>query len=289
MDWVNAIIQGVMLGGFYALFATGLSLVFGVMKLVNLAHGDLSVLAAFIAVAILDVLPINPLLSLALVVPAMFVIGWLLQRYILDYALGPDPMPALLVTFGLSVIIQNVLLETFSADSQGLDAGRLEDVALSLGKGLAVGWFPLLTLALAVAVLAGLQLFLSRTRTGRAFRATSDDQRVARLMGIDNRHIYALSMALALGVVALAGVFMGIRTTFSPGIGPARLIFAYEAVIMGGLGSLWGTLLGGIVLGVAQVIGAQIEPGWQALAGHVVFLLVLAFKPSGLLSRKEGA
>ena len=289
MDWVNAIIQGVMLGGFYALFATGLSLVFGVMKLVNLAHGDLSVLAAFIAVAILDVLPINPLLSLALVVPAMFVIGWLLQHYILDYALGPDPMPALLVTFGLSVIIQNVLLETFSADSQGLDAGRLEDVALSLGKGLAVGWFPLLTLALAVAVLAGLQLFLSRTRTGRAFRATSDNQRVARLMGIDNRRIYALSMALALGVVALAGVFMGIRTTFSPGVGPARLIFAYEAVIMGGLGSLWGTLLGGIVLGVAQVIGAQIEPGWQALAGHVVFLLVLAFKPSGLLSRKEGA
>ncbi len=289
MDWVNAIIQGVMLGGFYALFATGLSLVFGVMRLVNLAHGDLSVLAAFIAVAILDVLPINPLLSLALVVPAMFVIGWLLQRYILDYSLGPDPMPALLVTFGLSVIIQNVLLETFSADSQGLDAGRLEDVALSLGKGLAVGWFPLLTLALAVAVLAGLQLFLSRTRTGRAFRATSDNQRVARLMGIDNRRIYALSMALALGVVALAGVFMGIRTTFSPGIGPARLIFAYEAVIMGGLGSLWGTLLGGIVLGVAQVIGAQIEPGWQALAGHVVFLLVLAFKPSGLLSRKESA
>jgi branched-chain amino acid transport system permease protein len=289
MDWVNAIIQGVMLGGFYALFATGLSLVFGVMRLVNLAHGDLSVLAAFIAVAILDVLPINPLLSLGLVVPTMFVIGWLLQRFILDHSLGPDPMPALLVTFGLSVIIQNVLLETFSADSQGLDAGRLEDVALSLGKGLAVGWFPLLTLALAVAVLAGLQLFLSRTRTGRAFRATSDNQRVARLMGIDNRRIYALSMALALGVVALAGVFMGIRTTFSPGIGPARLIFAYEAVIMGGLGSLWGTLLGGIVLGVAQVIGAQIEPGWQALAGHVVFLLVLAFKPSGLLSRKESA
>lgn len=285
MDWVNAVIQGVMLGGFYALFATGLSLVFGVMKLVNLAHGDLSVLAAFIAVAILDVLPISPLLAIALVVPAMFVIGWLLQRFILDYSLGPDPMPALLVTFGLSVIIQNLLLELFSADSQGLDAGRLEDVALSVGGGIAVGWFPLLTLVLAVLVLVGLQVFLSRTRTGRAFRATSDNQRVARLMGIDNRRIYALSMALALGVVAVAGVFMGIRTTFAPGIGPARLIFAYEAVIIGGLGSVWGTLLGGIVLGVAQVIGAQIEPGWHALAGHVVFLAILAFRPSGLLSR----
>ncbi|MHB8867693.1 MAG: branched-chain amino acid ABC transporter permease [Thermoleophilia bacterium] len=289
MDWVNAILQGVMLGGFYALFATGLSLVFGVMKLVNLAHGDLSVLAAFIAVAILDVVPINPLLAMALVVPIMFVIGWLLQRYILDHSLGPDPMPALLVTFGLSVIIQNLLLEVFSADSQGLDAGRLEDEALSLGGGLTVGWFPLLTFVLAVLVLVGLQLFLSRTRTGRAFRATSDNQRVARLMGIDNRRIYALSMAIALGVVAVAGVFMGIRTTFAPGIGPARLIFAYEAVIMGGLGSVWGTLVGGIVLGVAQVIGAQIEPGWQALAGHVVFLAVLAFKPSGLLSRRGAA
>jgi branched-chain amino acid transport system permease protein len=289
MDWVNAIIQGVMLGGFYALFATGLSLVFGVMKLVNLAHGDLSVLAAFIAVAILDVLPINPLLAMALVVPIMFLIGWLLQRYILDHSLGPDPMPALLVTFGLSVIIQNLLLEVFTADSQGLDAGRLEDVALSLGGGLAVGWFPLLTFVLAVLVLVGLQLFLSRTRTGRAFRATSDNQRVARLMGIDNRRIYALSMGIALGIVAVAGVFMGIRTTFAPGIGPARLIFAYEAVIMGGLGSVWGTLVGGILLGVAQVIGAQIEPGWQALAGHVVFLAVLAFRPSGLLSRKGAA
>ncbi len=289
MDWVNAIIQGVMLGGFYALFATGLSLVFGVMKLVNLAHGDLSVLAAFIAVAILDVLPINPLLAMALVVPIMFLIGWLLQRYILDHSLGPDPMPALLVTFGLSVIIQNLLLEVFTADSQGLDAGRLEDVALSLGGGLAVGWFPLLTFVLAVLVLVGLQLFLSRTRTGRAFRATSDNQRVARLMGIDNRRIYALSMGIALGIVAVAGVFMGIRTTFAPGIGPARLIFAYEAVIMGGLGSVWGTLVGGILLGVAQVIGAQIEPGWQALAGHVVFLAVLAFRPNGLLSRKGAA
>lgn len=289
MDWVNAVLQGVMLGGFYALFATGLSLVFGVMKLVNLAHGDLSVLAAFIAVAILDVLPINPLLAMLLVVPTMFVIGWVLQRYILDHSLGPDPMPALLVTFGLSVIIQNLLLEVFSADSQGLDAGRLEDAALSLGGGLAVGWFPLLTFILAMLVLVGLQLFLSRTRTGRAFRATSDNQRVARLMGIDNRRIYALSMAIALGVVAVAGVFMGIRTTFAPGIGPARLIFAYEAVIIGGLGSVWGTLVGGILLGVAQVIGAQIEPGWQALSGHVVFLAILAFRPSGLLSRRGAA
>lgn len=287
MDWVNAVLQGVMLGGFYALFATGLSLVFGVMRLVNLAHGDLSVLAAFMAVAILDVFSVNPLVVLGLVVPVMFALGWVLQRYVLDNVLGPDPMPALLVTFGLSVIIQNLLLEIFSADSQGLDAGKLEDSALSLGGGLAVGWFPLLTFVLAVVVLVSLQLFLSRTRLGRAFRATSDNQRVARLMGINNRRIYALAMGISLAVVAVAGVFMGIRTTFTPSVGPARLIFAYEAVIMGGLGSLWGTLLGGIVLGVAQVVGAQIEPGWQALAGHVVFLAVLAFKPEGLLGRGE--
>jgi branched-chain amino acid transport system permease protein len=286
MTWVNDVVQGLLLGGLYALFATGLSLMFGVMRLVNLAHGDLSIVAAFLALAIVDAVPVNPLWTLPLVVPLMFGVGWLLQRGVLNFTLrGADPLPPVLVTFGLSIIIQNLLLEVFSADSQGLDAGRVEDASIRISDRLAVGWFPLLTLVVGIAVLAGLQLVISRTRLGRAFRATADDQETARLMGIDHRNVYAVATGIALATVAIAGIFLGIRTTFAPSVGPTRLIFAFEAVVIGGLGSIWGTLAGGLVLGVAQTLGAQVSPGWGVLAGHLVFLAVLAFRPTGLLGR----
>ena len=286
MTWVNLVIQGILLGGLYALFASGLSLIFGVMKLVNLAQGDLSNVAAFLALIVVDTLGWSPFASLLIVVPLMCGLGYVLQRYILNRTLERGPMPPLLVTFGLAVVIQNLLLEAFSADSQGLDAGRIEDTALVVTDRLAVGWLPLITMAVAIAVIAALQLFLGRTQMGRGFRATSDNQKAAQLVGINNQRLYGLAMALALGTAAIAGVFIGIRTTFTPDAGSLRLIFAYEAVIMGGLGSLWGTLVGGIVLGVAQTIGSQINPGFGVLAGHLVFLAVLAFRPEGLFAKK---
>lgn len=286
MAWVNDIIQGILLGGLYALFAAGLSLIFGVMRLVNLAHGDFSILAAYLALVIVGPLNINPFLSIVFVMAIMAVFGYVLQRGLLNHAMDAGPMPPILVTFGISIIIQNVLLEIFSANSKGLDAGRIENSAITLSNQVTIGWFPLLTLATSVVVLFALQLLLSRTRLGRAFRATSDNQRAAQLMGIDNRHLYGLAMSIAMATAAIAGVFIGIRTTFSPGIGPARLIFGYEAVIIGGLGSLWGTLVGGIVLGVAQTVGAHINQGWGILAGHVVFLAVLAFRPHGLFAKQ---
>ena len=285
MGWLDAIIQGVLLGGLYALFATGLSLIFGVMRLVNIAHGDLIVLAAFLGLAMVNGTGVHPLLSLIVTVPVMAAIGYALQRGILNLTLGRDILPPLLVTFGLSIIIQNVLLEVFSADTQRLKAGALETASIAIGEQIAIGWFPLIVFLAAVAVIAGLQLLLYRTRLGTAFRATSDDHRTAALMGIDNRHVFALAMALALGVVALAGTFMAIRTNFSPAIGPARLLYAFEAVIIGGLGSLWGTLAGGVILGVAQAIGAKFHPGGQILAGHVAFLIVLVLRPNGLFPR----
>jgi len=284
--WVNAVIQGILLGGLYALFATGLSLVFGVMRLVNLAHGDLSILAAFLLVAIVDSIGLDPWLGLVLVVPAMFVIGYLLQYGLLNITLSSGVLAPLLVTFGLAIILQNVLLEVFSADSRGLDAGTIETKSIHLSDELSIGWFPLITFLVSVVLLGALQLMLSRTRLGRVLRATADDQGAAQLMGIDHRRVYALAMGIALGTVALAGVFLGMRTTFAPGIGPARLIFAFEAVIIGGLGSLWGTLVGGVVLGVAQTVGAQISPGWGVLTGHLVFLAILATRPTGLFARQ---
>jgi branched-chain amino acid transport system permease protein len=285
MEWLNAVVQGVLLGGLYALLATGLSLVFGVMRLVNLAHGDLGILGAFLALVVVEATGIGPLASLVVVVPVMMVLGYLLQRVILDRTLDGGVLPPLLVTFGLADVLQNGLLTAFTADSQGLDAGAIETASLRLTSQIAVGWMPLLTLVVAVAVLMALQLMLDRTSLGRALRATADDAPAAQLVGIDDRHIFAIAMAIALGTVAIGGVFLGIRTTFGPLDGPARLIFAFEAVIIGGLGSLWGTLLGGIILGIAQTVGNQIDPAYQILAGHLVFLVVLLLRPTGLFSR----
>jgi branched-chain amino acid transport system permease protein len=283
--WLDTIVQGILLGGLYALFATGLSLIFGVMRLVNLAHGDFSILAAFLAVAIVQALDLNPLLALVLVAPVMAAVGYALQRLVLNPLLGRGILPAVLVTFGLSIVIQNGLLEAFSADSRRLNPGGIETASLPLGGGLAVGWFPLLTLAVAVVLLSGLSLVIGHTALGRAFRAASDDGPTAALMGVDNGRLYAFAMALSLAIVAIGGIFLGIRTTFTFSSGPDRLLFAFEAVIIGGLGSLWGTLVGGIILGVAQVAGARISPGWGVLTGHLVFLAVLLLRPSGLFAK----
>ena len=287
MDWVNTVVQGVLLGGLYAMFAAGLSLIFGVMRLVNIAHGDLIVLAAYLALVTTTALGINPLLSLIIVVPVMAVVGYGLQKFLLNKTLGDDLLPPLLVTFGISVIIQNGLLELFSADSQKLQAGAIEVESLRVANELTVGVLPLLQFVLAIVVIGGLQFVFYRTALGRAFRATSDDPAMAQMMGLDNRHIFSLAMALSLAVVAVAGVLLAVRTNFDPSIGPGRLIFGFEAVIIGGLGSLWGTLIGGIVLGVAQGIGAKIDPGWQLLAGHIAFLVILAIKPSGLFPKVQ--
>ena len=288
VEWLNIILQGVLVGGLYAMFAAGLSLIFGVMRLVNIAHGDLIVLAAYLALVTTETLGLNPLLSIVIVAPLMALIGYVLQRGILNRTLGDDLLPPLLVTFGLSVIIQNGLLELFTADSRKLLAGPIEVASINLGSGLAVGMLPLLQFVLAVVVIAGLQVLFYRTALGRAFRATSDDQTVAQLVGLDNRHVFGMAMALSLAIVAIAGVLLAVRANFDPSIGPARLIFGFEAVIIGGLGSMWGTLAGGIILGVAQAIGAQLDPGWQVLAGHIAFLVILAVRPEGLFPKVQG-
>jgi branched-chain amino acid transport system permease protein len=285
VTWVNAIIQGILLGGLYALFATGLSLSFGVMRFVNLAHGDLAILAAFMTMSLSTTLDLNPLVALLVVLPGAFLFGYLLQRLVFDRVVGVDPAFQIVATFGLGVVIQNLLDEKYTADTQGLDVGGLETSSIKINDEISVGWMPLITLLCAVAVLAGLALFMKRTRIGRAFRATSDDADAARLMGVDVRRVFAIAMALAIATVALAGVLFGARSSFDPTIGPARLIYAFEAVIIGGLGSLWGTLVGGIILGVAQGIGRQVDPQWGELAGHGVFLLVLVLRPTGLFGK----
>jgi len=284
MIWIDSLIQGILLGGLYALFAAGLSLVFGIMRLVNLAHGDLIVFSAYITLAFVSLLGLHPFWAAIVAAPVMFGIGWLLQRLVLNRVLGPDILPPLLVTFGLSIVLQNALLETWSADSRRLSVGALETASLSLGP-ITVGVLPVMTFVTAILVIIVLNQISFKTELGRAFRATSDDPVTAQLMGIRPNSIFAAAMGLAMVIAVIAALYLGIRANFDPSIGPARLIYAFEAVIIGGLGSLWGTLLGGIIIGVAQTIGATINPEWQILAGHIAFLVVLSIKPRGLMPR----
>ena len=285
LSWIDAILQGVLLGGLFALFAAGLSLMFGIMRLVNLAHGDLIVFAAFLILFIMDRLGANVFVATGVALPIMFAIGYVLQRYLLNRTLGKDILPPLLVTFGISIIIQNGLLETFSADSQRLQAFGIETQSWSLGGGIAVGVMPMMTFATAVVAIVTVNWIMYRTELGRAFRATSDDPSTAQLMGIDNHRVFAVATAIAFVVITLSALYFGNRAQFDPTIGAFRLLYAFEAVIIGGLGSLWGTLAGGIILGVAQTIGAKIDPEWQILAGHVMFLIVLVVRPRGLFPR----
>lgn len=285
LSWFDAILQGVLLGGLYALFAAGLSLMFGIMRLVNLAHGDLIVLAAFVILVIAETLGANIFIAALIALPVMFIVGFAMQQYLLNYTLGKDILPPLLVTFGISIVIQNGLLESFSADSRRLQVFGLETESWSLGGGIAVGVMPVMTFATAVLAILAVNWVMSRTELGRAFRATSDDPRTAQLMGIDNSRVFAIATGIAFVLITLSALYFGNRAQFDPTIGSFRLLYAFEAVIIGGLGSLWGTLAGGIILGVAQTIGAKIDPEWQLLAGHVVFLLVLVVRPRGLFPR----
>jgi branched-chain amino acid transport system permease protein len=282
---IDTIIQGILLGGLYALFAAGLSLIFGIMRLVNLAHGDLIVLAAFAILALAAWLGLDPFVATLAALPVMFAIGFALQHVLLNRTLGHGLLPPLLVTFGLSIIIENGLLQGFTADSQRLQAGAIETASVHLGGGIAIGVMPLITFASAVLVIIGLNVLFYKTALGRAFRATSDDLEIAELMGINHHRVFALAMGVAMIVATIAALYLGMRANFDPTIGPARLLYAFEAVIIGGLGSFWGTLAGGVVIGLAQAIGAKIDPEWQILAGHVAFLVVLVMRPRGLFPR----
>lgn len=285
MSWLNAVVQGVLLGGQYALLACGLSLVFGVMRIVNLAHGALAVAAAYLTLWLTEQTAVPVWLGLAAAVVVFAGVGYALQRSLLNHALDEGELAPLLITFGLAVIVVNLLQEAATANSRSIPVGSIGTASVRIVDGLSVGVFSLLTFGVALAVIGLIQLFLGRTATGRAMRATSDDPGAARLMGIDDRHVYALATAIAVASVAVAGGFLGMSTQFTPGYGDLVLIFAFEAVIIGGLGSLWGTFLGGLVLGVAQTVGAQVEPAYGVLAGHLVFLAVLAFRPTGLMPR----
>jgi len=281
-EWINTIVQGVLLGGLYALFAAGLSISFGVMRMINIAHGDMIILASYAAIVGASYLKLPMLFTVVLVVLVLSALGYGAQRLVFNRTLGGDLLRPLLLTFGLSIVIRESLQAVFSADVRSVDVGPIATATWNLGAQINIGVLPLVVMLVGLASIAALQWLFARSRMGRSFRATSDDADTASLMGVDRKHIYALAMVFASAMVALAGVFLVMRTTVSPTDGPARLIYAFEAVIIGGLGSLWGTVAGGVVLGVAQAIGSRLDPGWGILAGHLAFLAILWVRPQGL-------
>jgi branched-chain amino acid transport system permease protein len=286
MDILNVLIQGLLLGGLYALFATGLSLMFGVMRIVNLAHGDLAVVAAYLALVFVGQNFLPVWLVVVITVPVFGLIGYVVQRGLLGRSQKSGPLATLLVTFGLSIVLQNGLQQFFSADTRTIDAGWLTTAAWQINDQLSISYLALLTLVLALASIVFIQLFLTRSGLGRMMRASSDDPEIAAVVGGDSRHIYGIATAIAFGTVALAGLMFAMRSSFNPTLGPSQLLFAFEAVVIGGLGSLWGTLAGGAVLGLTQTFVAFVDPSWSILAGHLVFLAVLAFRPQGLIPRR---
>jgi len=289
---VNAVLQGIFLGAFYAVLACGLSLMFGVMRIINLAHGDLAVLGAYVIFVIVEHTGASAFVAFAVALPVMIVLGYVLQAIVLERSLKAGILTPLLATFGLSIVIQNLLQLGFSPDvhSLGGSAGSVTTASWQVTSGLSVSALGLLVLVVAVIVFGGLQLFLSKTRVGWMMRATAEDADAAELVGIDSRAVYARATAIAVGIAALGGLFLGIRSVFDPVSGPTQLIFAFEAVVIGGMGSLWGTLVGGIALGVAQTLGAQIHPQLAVMAGHLLFLAVLIVRFGGgrLLLRSMG-
>jgi branched-chain amino acid transport system permease protein len=285
MKWVDAVIQGLLLGGLYAQYAIGMSLMFGVMRIVNIAHGDLVVLLALIGISLAAAFGLGPGFIMLILIPVGALMGWGLQRGILNHLVGNDPLPSLIATFGLSLALQNLMLTIWRADTRSLDAGPLAIQSIELG-GIHVGVLPLGILAVATLLTWGMHVVLKTTRFGRALRASAADRDAATLSGIDTKIAYAKATAIAVAILGIAAVFQAARTTVSPADGGAQLIYAFEAVIIGGMGSIWGAFAGGLILGVAQVVGSRIDPGWGILIGHLVFLLVLAWRPQGIMSRR---
>jgi branched-chain amino acid transport system permease protein len=289
MTWLNAVIQGMLQGGIYALIACGLSLAFGVMRVVNIAHGDLAVCGAYLAMVLSTALGVPVWYTLPLVLPAAFAAGMGLQVLLLRRALRGGDFATVLVTFGLSIMIENLLQVGATANDRVLNAGAIGVASLRIGGQITLPWLFVAAFGTACLVLSTLQLLLSRTSWGRKVRAIADDTDTARLVGVRVGPIFATVAGIAVATAALAGVFIGTIGNFNPLTGTSTLIFAFEVVVIGGLGSLWGTLAGGIALGVTQVVVGEVNQAYAVLAVHLLFLLVLAVRPAGLFPAGQPA
>lgn len=281
-ELAQPILNGILLGGLYALIAIGMSMMFGIVKLVNLAHGDMMILSSYLAMVFAARLGINPFFTLVLTIPAMFIVGFFFQGFLINRVLGKAMEPPLLVAFGVSIILQNLLLTIFTPDARSI-ISSLATLSIVVTDYLSISVLYLVNFLTGLVVIALLYLFFQKTYLGRAIRAASDDQVAAQLMGINTKRTYGLAMGIAMMTAAVAGMLVGMTFTFYPHTGPQYLIIAFGVVVIGGLGSIKGTFVGGFILAMAQLLGAHyFGPGFQLLSGYVVLLIVLALRPQGI-------
>ena len=281
-DFAQPILNGILLGGLYAVIAIGMSTMFGIVKLVNLAHGDLMILSSFLCLSLITWFGISPLWTLPIIVPLMYFVGFFVQGYLLNRVLGREMEPPLLVAFGLSIIIQNLLLLVYTPDARSLMTS-LAVKTIPVTSYLSIPVIYLVDFLIGLAVIACLYYFFQKTYIGRAIRAASDDEMAAQLMGVNTKNIYAKAMGIAMMTAGVAGILVGMTFTFYPHTGAQYLIIAFGVVVIGGLGSMKGTLVGGLILAIAQLLGAQFfGPGYQLFCGYVVLLIVLAVRPQGI-------
>ncbi len=283
-DVLTPILMGVMLGGLYALIALGLSLVFGVMKLINLAHGDLVVLSSYLAYAVIVYLGLDPVMGLVGLIPFMFGLGFVIQKYLLGRGFAVSSEAPLIIAFGISLVLQNLNQIIWTPLSRGLNT-PYSNTSFFIGNR-QLPFTYLLDFAAGIVVMLALRAFLTGTYLGRAITAASQDRRAAQLMGINTESVYGYAFAIAMGSAAMAGVFLGMTFPFTPTSGTSFLTIAFGTVIIGGLGSVLGTLLGGVILGVFQTLGGYLlGPASQMLIVYVLVLVILAIRPRGLFGR----
>lgn len=287
MVYVETIINGILLGGLYGILGLGLALVFGVMRVINVAHGEFIVGAAVLAAMLLGVMPgLNPLVALIPVAAVAFVIGYLFQTLLLNTVVRRGDMLApMLVTFGVSIVIRNLMLAVFGSNPMAINAGPLAKASFEIA-GVHIGLLPLLTLVIAVTLFGLLQYAINATTFGKTVRATADNPEIVRLMGVNPKRVYALVMGIAFTMAAVAGVLLAMRTSFSATSGIDRILIAFEVVVLGGLGSFWGALIAGILLGVVQLLSFQFDANSGLLYAHLLFFLFLIIRPNGLLGAK---
>jgi len=287
-EFLQALVSGALLGGLFAITALGLSLVFGVMRLINLVHGELVVLGAYLALELTGRTGIDPLLTIVIVAPALFVLAAPVHRVLLEPLMDKGPEPALLTTFGLSIIAQNVFVLVWSGDTQALRAPYASssiDIA-----GLGVPAMYAISFALALVLCGGVHVLLQRTGVGREIRAASEDADAASALGVDVRRVHGLVYGLAAACAAVGGVLVGLTFDFTPTTGLTYLLTGFVVVVLGGLGSVKGTLLGAILLGVIESVGAAFfGDGYRDFIGFVAFLIVLSLRPQGLFGRVRAA
>jgi branched-chain amino acid transport system permease protein len=274
VSFIEPIVNGLMLGGLYGLFGLGLALAFGIMRIVNIAHGEFVVMAAYLGMTLLTMTPLPLPVVVIAVAASAFALGWLLQIAVLNRVVGPNPVPAMIITIGISIVIRNLLVKLYGADIHSIEVGPIQDMGVSL-LGISIGVLPLLIFATALVLFVGVHLLLTRTTIGRAFRAAADDYEILETLGFNRRRIYGAAMGLAVTLSAVAGLLLAMRSSFSPFSGVERLLIAFEVVIIGGLGSLRGCFLAGLFLGVVQVVGLKINPNSGPLFGHLAFFAVL--------------